>query len=525
MKNRNFRYEIAIPAMIIVLGVTIALLGFPKQSQGVVDALFGFMTGDLKFLYLLFGLFGVIFLIWISFSKYGNIRFGGPDAKKEFKNISWAAMIFCSGMGIGICYWAFVEPVAYFAGPPFGIEPFSAMAGEYSITYALFHWGFTPWGLYGLPTIAVAYAIHNKKMNSLSMSTASAGLLGKHAYGPWGKIIDICVVIALFGGLGTSLALGVPLVTTFLAEVFHMQVTLGFQIAVVIGWTLIFTGTVWAGLEKGISKLADLNTYLGLALLAFIFLVGPVSFVLDYFINGLGLLFTNFVRMSLWTDPIGKTGFVEAWTVFYWAWWTAAIPLMALFTARISKGRTIKQVALGMLGIGAAGCFAFFAVWGGYSMHLQMTGKLDVYAIYSEFGGPQAAVEIIKTLPAAPVILILFALLSMIFLSTTVNTGAYTIASTVTKHLKGDEQPGRVNRTIWGLMYGVYATSLFMTAQDSGSLNSIQLSSILTALPIVIISLLVCFSGMKWLKEDYEGILIKPEITIPNEQVKKVQEY
>ena len=525
-KNSNFRFDIAIPSIILIIVISTLLLAFPEHSSKVVNMIHVFTTSKLKSIYLLIGLFAVGFLGWIALSRYGNIKFGGANAEKEFKNLTWFSMLFCSGMGIGLCYWAFVEPIAYFGAPPFGLEPFSTEAGEYAMTYSFFHWGLTPWGLYGMSAIAIAYGIHNKKMKTLSMSSATTGLLGKRSYGNLGKIIDILVVVGLFGGLGTSLALGVPLVTSLVSEVFDIQLTLGLEITVVLGWTLIFTLTVFSGLEKGMSKLADMNTYLGIFLLLFIFFAGDMIETIDLFLNSLGLLSRDFIRMSLWTDPIAHTGFVENWTVFYWAWWGSLLPLMALFTARISRGRTIKEVSLGVLAVGSLGSFAFFTVWGGYAMDLQMSGELDVFSIYMSSGAPTAAIEVIKTLPFSEIILILFAVLAMIFVSTTVNTGAYTIASTCTKKLEAGAQPGKLNRTIWGLLYGFYATALFVVAGNNSNIEIVQLSSIITALPIMVLGILVCISGMNWLKEDY-GTMFKynDNITLPDDKVIKVKEY
>ena len=207
------------PSIIFAFALTIPLVLFPEGGKVVVDWLFAFCTKKFGWLFLLFGLGSVIFLVWLGTSRYGNIKLGAPDDEPEFSKISWIGMMFCAGIGIAIVNWAFVEPIYYISGPPLGLEPGSNAAREWAGMYSIFHWSITPWAIYALPSFAIAYCVHVRKQNFLRLSAASQGFLGDAANGWLGKLIDIIVVFALIGGVGTSLGLAVPLVTTLFGSI------------------------------------------------------------------------------------------------------------------------------------------------------------------------------------------------------------------------------------------------------------------------------------------------------------------
>jgi BCCT family betaine/carnitine transporter len=294
----------------------------------------------------------------------------------------------------------------------------------------------------------------------------------------------------------------------------------GLQLVILAGWTALFTYTVWAGLKTGIARLADINTFIAYFLLLYVFIVGPTTFILNTWCNSLGLMINDFVRLSLWSDPISNGGFPERWTVFYWAWWAAYAPMMGLFVARISRGRTIRQVVIGMLLFGSAGCWVLLAAWGGYVIHLQTQGTLDVYEILRSSGGSNDAtiVAILRSIPGSKYLFIpAFAVLCFVFLATTLNSAAYTLSSQVTRVLSGTEEPPRWNRTMWGIILGLFAVGLLST----GALKAVQLSSLVVALPLIPVLLLMVVSLMKWIREDYGEQLRRKPIALPAEQIRK----
>ncbi|WP_053365464.1 BCCT family transporter [Bacillus sp. FJAT-27245] len=484
-------------SLIVIVAATLMLVLNRETAEPVLNSLMTSITFKLDWAFQLLtaGLF--VLLIWLIFGKYGSVKLG--EGKPEFSNFSWGAMLFCAGMGTSIMFWSIMEPIYYYTGPPFGIKPNSPEAAEWAVTYGMFHWGISAWSLYALPTVTIAYSFFVKKHSSLKISTACRGVLGKHADGWVGKIIDILVIWSLVGGLGTSLGLGVPMISAVIGEILGLKQSLMLSVIIIAIWTIIYCSSAYMGLYKGIRKLSDFNVYLALALAIFVLLAGPTLFILSYFTNSFGLMLQNIVKMSFYTDPVSKGGFPQGWTVFYWAWFAATAPFMGLFVARISKGRTIKELISYVLLWGSLGSWLYFAVFGGYAMHLQLNDILPISQILEDKGGPAAIVEVLKTLPFSKLVLIFFVVLGFIFLATSLDSATYILSAIATKKLEGQQEPARWHRLLWGGVLAVMAVALLMI----GGLKVIQTSAVIVSAPVILIYLLLTISLVRWLKQDY----------------------
>lgn len=499
-------------SLTVIVTATLLLVFNQETAEPVLNNLMTAITTkmDWTFQFLTAGLF--IILIWLIFGRYGKIKLG--EDKPEFSNFSWGAMLFCAGMGTSIMFWSIMEPIYYYTGPPFGIEPNSNEAAEWAVTYGMFHWGISAWSLYALPTVTIAYSFFVKKQTSLKISTSCRGALGKYADGWVGKIIDILVIWSLVGGLGTSLGLGVPMISAVIGEILGTDQSLGLSIIIILIWTVIYCTSAYFGLYKGIRKLSDINVYLALALALFVLITGPTLFILSNFSNSFGLMLQNIALMSFSTDPINKGGFPQAWTVFYWAWFAATAPFMGLFVARISKGRTIKELISSILLWGSLGSWIYFAVFGGYSIHLQINDIVPITQILEDQGGPAAVVAVLKSLPLSKLVLIFFVVLGFIFLATSLDSATYILSAIATKKLEGQQEPARWHRLLWGAILAVMAIALLMI----GGLNVIQTSSVIVSVPVVIIYLLMTISLLRWLKQDY-GSPSSKDIEVKEKQI------
>lgn len=484
-------------SLIAILIATLLLVINRESAEPYLDNLMTSITYkmDWAFQFLTFGLF--IVLLWLVFSRYGKIKLG--EGKPEFSTFSWGAMLFTAGMGTSIMFWSLLEPIYYYMGPPFGIAGESTEAAEWAVTYGLFHWGISAWALYAFPTVVIAYSYFVRKQPSLKISVALGGALGKYANSWVAKVIDVLVIWSLVGGLGTSLGLGVPMISAVVGDLLSIEESLGLNIIIITSITIIYSASAYLGLQKGIRRLADFNVYLALALALFVFLAGPTLFLLSYFSNSFGLMIQNFTFMSFYTDPINKSGFPQDWTVFYWAWFAATAPFMGLFVARISKGRTIRELITHILLWGSVGGWVYFGVFGGYSMDLQLNNILPVGDILNEHGGPSAIVEILKTLPISFIVLPFFIVLGVIFLSTSMDSATYILAAIATKEMQEGEDPARWHRMIWGSVLAVLSIALLLV----GGLRVIQTSAVIVSVPIFIIYILLLISLLKWLKQDY----------------------
>jgi BCCT family betaine/carnitine transporter len=493
-------------ALLIVLCLAIFLIFWPEAGTRAVDTVWTFVTANFGWYFLLFGAFCFVVLMWLAFGRYGNVKLGRAEDKPEFSKFSWIAMLFCAGIGGGIMMWCIMEPVYYMSGPPLGVDVGSFLSFEWANTYGLFHWGFSAWAIYCIPTIPIAYAVFARREPSLRISTSCRAIFGDRVDGWVGVVIDILIMFGLIGAVGTSLGFAVPALSSVLHALFGLEQTMGLQILIIIAWVIVFGTSVYRGLSKGIKVLSDINIYLALALIVFVLLAGPTVYILKMWVNSTGLILDNFFRMSFWLDPVAQGGFPEAWTVFYWAWWIAYAPMMGLFVARISKGRTIRELVIAECVWGTLGCWVYFAIFGAYTVYLesnQIVSLQEALASGGEFG---AIATVLATLPFPKIAMAVWALCIFIFLATTLDSTSYTLASVCTKVLHGDEEPVLWNRVIWALTLGAISIGLLMV----GGLQPAQLSSLVAALPLTLVLGVLIFSGIKMLKEDFPHLSSKP---------------
>ncbi len=488
--------RVFLPSLIIVLIAGVYLVLAPDHAAAGASVWKTWVTVNFGWLFLLVAAATLGFCGWLAVGRYGRVTLGDPGERPEFRELSWAGMMFTAGIGIGLVTWAFVEPVYYLVTPPMGIEAGTAAAMEWGHAYAQFHWGVVPWAFYVLPTVPIAYSLYVRKTPFLRVSVASEGALSNPKRRQWSPLIDTLVIIGIIGGAGTSIGLGVPLVAEFFGSLTGVESGMTLNLTVLAVWTLIFGTSVYRGLKAGIRRLADINIFLAVFVVVFVLLTGPTVFILSLSVNSVGLMLNNFVHMSFWLDPVEKSGFPEDWTIFYWAWWIAYAPLMGLFFGRISRGRTIRQVVFGVIGWGSLGTLSFMAVCGAYTLHLELENLLPVTQILQDQGREAAVVAIIETLPFSTIAILVFTVLSFIFLATTLDSVAYVLASITTRNLRGDVEPARMNRLCWAFALAFIAVGLLL----AGGLETVQASSVVTALPLIPVLGLLALSLVRWLR-------------------------
>ncbi|WP_163971149.1 BCCT family transporter [Oceanobacillus halotolerans] len=502
MKTNLIDWPTFIGALLLLLLVTIPLMIFPEEGAAVVNMANDFMTGNFGVLYLIMGLVVFAFLLFVAFSKNGHVKLGEENEDREFGTFSWAAMLFAAGIGSSILYWGMIEWAYYYQGPPFGLQAESQAALEWAPTYGIFHWGPIAWAIYTLPALPIAYFYYVRKKPVLKVSEAVRPVLGRLVDGPLGNIIDVLFMFGLMGGAGTTLALGTPMISEGINEITGIPATIGLNTAVMLICTGIFAFSAYSGLKKGIKFLSDINLWLTLFILGFVFFVGPTLFISETTFTSIGLILDNFFQMATWLEPLGtigayqETGFPEAWTVFYWAWWLVYAPFVGLFVARISRGRTIREMILGTMIYGTIGCILFFGILGNFGLYLQLTGSFDVIGFMGENGAPAAIIAILTQLPFANVIVALFTILAIIFLATTFDSSSYILAAVVQKEVQSE--PLRWNRLFWAFTLSFLPLVLMYI----GDLETLQTASIVAGFPVIFIMLLLAWSFMRASNED-----------------------
>lgn len=491
--------------LLILVSVVIPLIVFPEQGAAWVAAAKTWVTETLGVAYLAFGVLAVIFVVYIMSSDIGSIKLGKPEDEVEFKTGSWAAMMFCGGIGASILYWGLIEWVYYYQVPPFGIEPKSPEAVRWAATYGLFHWGPVAWAIYLVPAVAIAYFAHVRNSPVLKVSQTLMPLIGeKAAKGYPGKLVDIFFVFGMIGGGATTLGLASPMIGEGLYELFGWQNTIWLQLGVLLFTTAIFAYSAYQGLKGGIQFLSNINFYMAGIFLIFVLFCGPTVFMLNVGLESLGRSLTQMGRMMTWMEPFGdfaqhgfkKTNFPRDWTVFYWAWWLVFAPTIGLFIAKISKGRTIRQMVAGSMFYGSLGCAAFFIILGNYGIWLQMSDTLDVVAILNDKGATAAIFAILKTLPMSKLVVAVFVMLSVIFTATTFDSISYILASVVQHEV--DDEPHRWNRLFWAFALCAMPAALMFL----GGLSTLQTASIFAGAPLLVIMSMTMLSLIKAAKYD-----------------------
>lgn len=485
-------------SLLLVAVICVPVILAPERGKQALDAVLGFLTGEFGWLYLWFTVAVFAFLVWIACGRFGRVKFGDPGDEPEFSTLSWMAMIFTSAIGGGIMYWGVIEWAYYYNDPPMGMRPHSVEAAHWAATYPLFHWGFTAWGLFCLPALALAYVYHVRKQRTLRLSDACRGVIGDRADGWLGRVIDVLFIFGLVGAAGTSLGLEVPVVSDGLATLTPLPKGALLDAAVVVVWTVLFGVSVFLGLEKGLKRLADFNVWLAFALGAFVLAVGPTVFMIDTFTNGVGLLLQNFVHMSFYTDPVGGSGFEEDWTVFYWGWWISYAPFVGLFVAKISKGRTIRGVIVGMCLAGSAGCWLAFTLLGNTAMYYEIANLVPVADIVRSQGDTAAIMATLSSMPLGTLVLSVFLVLVVVFLATTLDSSAYTMAAVASRELPRGTDPARWHRVFWA----VVLAGVSLTLMYAGGLEALQTLSIITAFPLIFVLGIVLVSFYRWLVAD-----------------------
>ncbi|SET33894.1 BCCT family transporter [Thalassotalea agarivorans] len=488
----------------VILLVTLPIFIFRETAGPVITNLFNSLTNKFGWLYQWYAVLALGFLLWLAFSRYGAIKLSSKDTDTpDYSTLTWITMIFCAGVGAGLLYWAVIEWSYYLKTPPMGLDPESAKAKEWAATYPLFHWGVSAWAIYCLPAIAIAYPFYKRQVPFLRLSTSCGYFYteqqAKQAGGTKGRIIDFLYMLSLIGGAGTSLGLSTPMIAANIAELLGVHHDIILEISVVLLCVAIFGTSAYLGLDRGFKSLSEFNLIITFALLFFVLAVGPTLFILKTGTNSIGIMVQNFFAMSFWTDPIDKGSFVENWTVFYWAWWVAYGPFVGLFVTRISRGRTIKQLILGMLCFGSLGAWLFFVVFGNYALNLQLSGMLDINTIIAQAGEATAITQILLALPFGKFAVFLFAVVSIVFLVTTYDSASYTLASVTTKSLREGENPQRWNRLFWACALGVVPIALMSV---DGGIKVILSTTIVVSLPLLIVGALMSYSLLKMIQQD-----------------------
>jgi choline/carnitine/betaine transport len=482
-----------------VLAVAFLVWGFVSTGS-LADASGKALTwvmDDAGWLFVLTASGFVVFVIWLAASRFGQIKLGRDDEEPEFRTTSWVAMMFSAGMGIGLMFYGVSEPVSHLVTPPPGTgEAGNAEAVQNAMATTLFHWTLHPWAIYAVVGLAIAYGVYRKGRLQL-ISAAFEPLLGRHANGGWGKVIDILAIFATLFGSAASLGLGALQIRSGLHIVSGVSATGNAVIVVIISvLTVCFVLSAVSGVAKGIQWLSNINMVLAVVLAVFLFVLGPTVFMLNLVPTSIGSYIQDLPMMAARTGAEGTDiqEWLGGWTVFYWAWWLSWTPFVGMFIARISRGRTIRQFVTGVLLVPSLVSVIWFCILGGAAIDLQQTGT----DIAGAGGLEDQLFTTLDSFPMATVASVLvMALVAIFFVSGA--DAASIVMGTLSE--RGTQEPTRATVIFWGVATGAVAAVMLLVGGED-ALNGLQSITIVAALPFVVVMVGLAVALVKDLRAD-----------------------
>lgn len=484
-------------AVFVIAFIALALI-FPAQSK---DILMGARTWSIEtfdWLFMIGGNVFVLFCLAVIVLPVGKIRLGGEDAKAEFSTMSWFAMLFAAGMGIGLMFWSVAEPAAYYTdwwGTPLGVEPNTPEAAKAAMGATMFHWGLHPWAIYGVVALALAFFSFNKGL-PLTIRSAFYPLLGERCWGPIGHVIDIIAALATIFGLATSLGLGASQAAGGLEFLFGIENNISTQIGIIFVVTAIAVFSVVRGLDGGVKLLSNINMIIAAVLMLFVIIFGSISGFFSHLFSTTVAYVEYVIPLSNWVGR-DDTKFYEGWTVFYWAWWISWSPFVGMFIARVSKGRTVREFMTAVLLVPTVVSILWMSAFGGQALdqiqagigELGKNGLTDVTA---------AMFQMLEQLPMVEITAFVAIVLVLVFFITSSDSGSLVIDSITAGGKVETPVPQRI---FWATMEGFIAAVLLFGG-GSEALTALQAGAVTTGLPFVVILLLMCISTYKGLRSE-----------------------
>ena len=482
---------------VLILAFVIGTIIFPAEAKTALDGAKGWTISNFDWLFMVGANIFVLFCIALIFLPVGKIRLGGKDARPDFSTLSWFAMLFAAGMGIGLMFWSVAEPVGYYTdwfGTPLNVEPNTPEAKDMALGAVMYHWGLHPWAIYGVVALSLAFFAYNKGM-PLTIRSAFYPILGERCWGWPGHIIDVLAVLATIFGLATSLGLGAKQAAGGMHFLFDTPNAINVQIGIIVGVTAAAVISVMRGLDGGVKLLSNINMGLAALLLLFVMIAGPTVLIFTTMGQTAVDYVVNIIPLSNWVGREDQ-GFLHDWTVFYWAWWISWSPFVGMFIARVSRGRTVREFLTAVLLVPTLVTVVWMATFGGSGLHQTINGIGEL--ANGDGDSSLALFQMLAELPLTAITSFLAIVLVLVFFITSSDSGSLVIDSITAGGKLDAPVPQRV---FWAIMEGLIAGALLYGGGEQ-ALNALQAGAITTGLPFTVVLLLMCFSLYKGLSAE-----------------------
>lgn len=472
-------------------------LAFPDTAGAWLNGAKDWTLNNFDWFFVIVTNIAFLFCVAVGLSPLGAIRLGGPDARPEFSTKSWLSMLFSAGVGIGLLFYGAAEPTAYYTdwfGTPFNVEPLTDEARALAFSATIFHWGVTPWAVYAVIGLALAFFTFNKGL-PLTIRSAFYPLFGERIWGWPGHIIDLLAVIATLFGLATSLGLGAKQAASGLEFLFGVDSGLQTQVLLIAGITGLAIFSVVRGLDGGVKLLSNINIVIAICLLLFVIIAGPTAAIFSGFAANAISYVQDTPRLSNW---IGRedTDWFHGWTIFYWAWWVSWSPFVGMFIARVSRGRTVREFLGAVLVVPVIVAVIWFTAFGVAAIE-QIDNNIGALP-----GGISdvslVLFQMLENLPFAQISSFVAIVLLIVFFVTSSDSGSLVIDSITAG---GKLHAPKRQRVFWATMEGLVAIVL-LVGGGSVALSSLQAGAITAGLPFTLVLLVCCVSLLRGLLEE-----------------------
>lgn len=493
-ENASIDWVVTGVAAVLVLAVVLwGLIGSESFANFASQAL-DYVVTDWGWLFVLASTVFVFFVLFVAFSKFGHIKLGKDDEQPEFSTVSWVAMMFAAGMGIGLMFYGTTEPLTFFRD---GVPGRNAENVGEAFASTLFHWGLHPWSLYAIVGLAIAYGTFRLGRKQL-LSSAFVPLIGERLAEGWlGKLIDILAIFATVFGTAASLGIGARQISSGLEVVNWVENPgNGLIVGIIAVLGVAFLMSAASGVGKGIQWISNINMVLAAILAVFVLIVGPTVVIMNMVPNTLGSYLQDFFTMASRTAQSSEDAgdWLSGWTIFYWAWWVSWSPFVGMFLARISRGRTVREFIMVILLVPTSITILWFSIFGGTAIHLEQIGE----SISGDGDATKMLFNLLHAFPWGSVV----SVVAMILLGTFFITSADS-ASTVmgTMSQRGRLVASPLVTVLWGILTCLIAIIMLVTG-DEASLDNLQNITIIAASPFVLIIIALMFAIVKALSED-----------------------
>ncbi len=483
------------PASLLSIIVIAMAALMPNVLNSVLDHIQTRIFHDLSWFYILAVGIILVGMVYLSFSRFGDIRLGPDHAKPDYDLVTWFAMLFSTGMGIGIMFFGVAEPVMHFLEPPTGAGG-TVQAAREALELTFFHWGLHAWAIYASVGLMLAYFGYRHAL-PLTLRSALYPLIGDRIHGWMGNAVDIFAILGTVFGVATSLGFGVLQLNSGLSYLFDAPIGIEVQSILIVVITAIAATSVASGLNKGIKLLSQANLWLAVVLLILVFALGPTANLLKHFVENVGLYMSGIVSktFNLYAYEPKSSNWLGGWTLLYWGWWISWSPFVGLFIARISRGRTIREFVSGVLLIPAGFTLLWMTAFGNSAIELIMSGVGADLATSVKADVSTALFKFFEYFPMTQLLSVIGMLMVVIFFVTSADSGAFVADALASGGIR--KTPAK-QRVFWSALSGVGAMVLLW----AGGLQALQTLTLLSALPFAVVLLIALFGLLKALRID-----------------------